>query len=67
MTEPGKGPDSSAGGPTQDVKDKFRDALERKKQANAGHGEGTAGNSGKVHSAHGAESHRKEFRRKSGG
>jgi hypothetical protein len=54
-------------GPTQDVKDKFREALERKRQSATAHAENGAERTGKVHSAHGAESHRKEFRRKSGG
>ena len=63
MTEPGKGSED----PAQDVKDKFREALERKKQANSARGDGGTEHGSKIHAAHSAESHRKEFRRKSGG
>jgi len=52
-------------GPSDDVKRKFREALERKKQQaqdRPGHldGEGT------VHEAHGRAEKKREFRRKSG-
>lgn len=59
----GGGSDSAA----KDVKDKYREALERKKAASASRTDAAAEHAGKVHGAHSAESHRKEFRRKSGG
>jgi hypothetical protein len=49
-----------------DVKRKFREALDRKR---AGHGGDTAGqgkSQDKVHGAHGPASNRRSFRRKSG-
>ena len=58
---------SSAEEPAQDVKEKYREALERKKQSGGGHGSGGGEHGSKIHGAHSAESHRKEFRRKSGG
>jgi len=66
MTEPGTS--TGSGGPDKDVKEKYREALERKKQSGAARGEGGGDHGGsKVHGAHSAASHRKEFRRKSGG
>jgi hypothetical protein len=52
---------------TDDVKDKFREALERKRshQAERDSDAETADNS-KIHGAHGPASGRREFRRKSG-
>ncbi|MEV0275489.1 DUF5302 domain-containing protein [Streptomyces sp. NPDC050610] len=63
----------AADGPAQDepedeMKRKFREALERKRGA---HGEGASGGSGvsssKIHGAHGPASTQRSFRRKSGG
>jgi len=49
-----------------DVKAKFREALDRKRQAHAeGQGKG-AHESGKVNGAHGPAASRRNFRRKSG-
>ncbi len=78
-TEPTSGPagedpeqsSSPAGethdGPVDDVKRKFREALERKqgrsdRQAEAGE----RGDHSKIHGAHGPESTQRSFRRKSG-
>lgn len=49
-----------------DVKQKFREALERK-QANAKSGESHADGRSKVNNVHGAVGGKREFRRKSGG
>ena len=50
-----------------DVKRKFREALDRKKQANAADAAGTGGKGkGKAQAAHGPASTRRSFRRKSG-
>jgi hypothetical protein len=50
-----------------DVKRKFREALERKRDQHAhASGEGARG-TGKLHDAHGPASSRRSFRRKSGG
>lgn len=53
---------------TDDVKRKFREALERKqnKQAEGAAG-GEGGEQGKVHGAHGPAHQQRQFRRKSGG
>jgi hypothetical protein len=49
-----------------EVKRKFREALDRKKQAHAD-GQGNGGHdSGKIHGAHGPAASRRNFRRKSG-
>jgi hypothetical protein len=49
-----------------EVKRKFREALDRKRDAHAeGSGKG-ANESGKIHGAHGKEGGRRQFRRKSG-
>ena len=51
----------------EDVKRKFREALERKQGRAAAQGEGgEPGDAGKVHGTHGPESGRRSFRRKSG-
>jgi hypothetical protein len=49
-----------------DVKRKFREALERK-QAQRHRTEQAAGGSGKAHQAHGPVGGKRSFRRKSGG
>jgi hypothetical protein len=53
-------------GSEEEIKPKFREALERKraKQANAARGGKDAG---KVHGAHGPVRNRRSFRRKTGG
>lgn len=51
--------------PGEDVKQKFREALERK-QAHAGRGTASEGESSKVHDAHGPAKVQHMFRRKSG-
>ena len=49
-----------------EVKRKFREALDRKRQANA-EGQGRGGqDTGKIHGAHGPAASRRSFRRKSG-
>ncbi|HEV2784409.1 MAG TPA: DUF5302 domain-containing protein [Actinophytocola sp.] len=51
--------------PQDDVRARFREALERK-QAKAKSREGHADGSSKIHDAHGPASSRRVFRRKSG-
>jgi hypothetical protein len=56
-----------AGGDREDVKRKFREALERKQGRAATQGESAdPSEAGKIHGAHGPESVRRSFRRKSG-
>ena len=50
-----------------DVKRKFREALDRKRGAHAGANAEGAQDTGKVHGAHGPAASRRSFRRKSGG
>jgi Family of unknown function (DUF5302) len=50
-----------------DVKRKFREALDRKKDRHATANADGAQATGKVHDAHGPASSRRSFRRKSGG
>ena len=51
----------------EDVKRRYREALERKQGRSAAQGESAErGDSGKIHGAHGPESVRRSFRRKSG-
>lgn len=52
------------GSDTDDVKSKFREALEKKKQKNLPTGDHKDGQS-KVHGVHGAADHKRDFRRKS--
>lgn len=52
---------------TDDMKAKFREALEKKKAATRSGTAPGASDQGKVHGAHGSEAHQKQFRRKSGG
>jgi Family of unknown function (DUF5302) len=57
----------SGAGDMDDLKRKFREALDRKKgQQAAGNAEGAQA-TGKLHDAHGPASSRRSFRRKSGG
>ncbi len=65
MTKNAKAPKSGAAGPSEEMKAKFREALERKK-AHAGK-ESSAEGEGKVHDSHGPASAQRMFRRKSGG
>jgi Family of unknown function (DUF5302) len=66
------GDGASAGGPQEggareDLKRKFREALERKQGRSAQQAEGTEkGDRSKIHGAHGPESSQRSFRRKSG-
>lgn len=59
--------DGDASAPEDDVKRRFREALERKNARH--HASAAAGESGdsKVNSTHGPASHQKSFRRKAGG
>jgi hypothetical protein len=55
------------GGTEDDLRRKFREALERKQHHQAaGTAEGEAKDPSKVHDAHGPASSRRSFRRKSG-
>ena len=55
------------GGEREDLKRKFREALERKQGRAGQQGEGTEkGDRSKIHGAHGPESSQRSFRRKSG-
>jgi len=59
-------PDADGKPDMDEVKRKFREALDKKREIQA---EGSAGggrNTGKIHGAHGPEDHRRTFRRKSG-
>ncbi|MGA7203799.1 MAG: DUF5302 domain-containing protein [Specibacter sp.] len=55
---------ADAGGASEETKEKFRQALENKK--NQHHGSVEASNGSKINAQHGAASHKREFRRKSG-
>ncbi|MFG2075721.1 hypothetical protein SAMN05421874_102379 [Nonomuraea maritima] len=51
-----------------EMKRKFREALERKRSQHAGSGAGgRGGDSSKIHGAHGPATGKRSFRRKSGG
>jgi hypothetical protein len=64
--DPGGGSDE-AKPDLDEVKRKFRAALDRKRETSAGDGQGTGGrDAGKVHGAHGPAGGRRSFRRKSG-
>ena len=67
VTEAAAAADADPAQPDMDeVKRKFREALDRKKQAHAdGQGNG-AHDQGKIHGAHGPAASRRNFRRKSG-
>jgi hypothetical protein len=55
-------------GSEDEVKRKFREALDRKREKQAEHSGGRGGkNAGKVNGAHGPAGNRRSFRRKSGG
>ena len=55
---------ASAGAASEETKEKFRQALENKK--NQQHGSVEAAHGAKISGQHGAASHKREFRRKSG-
>lgn len=57
----------SADAPEDDVKSKFREALERKRGQHADGVGGGGPNSGKVHDVHSRAGGKRQFRRKSGG
>lgn len=59
-------PVDAAAVPANDVKARFREALERKNARRHATAAGSGGES-KVHSEHGPASRTKQFRRKSGG
>jgi hypothetical protein len=68
--EPGQDANAVAAAPEpelDDVKRKFREALDRKKDRHATANAEGAQATGKVHDAHGPASSRRSFRRKSGG
>lgn len=50
----------------EDVKAKFKEALDRKRSGKGGQSATDDGDRGKIHGAHGSASHQKQFRRKSG-
>lgn len=55
---------ATAAGASEETKEKFRQALENKK--NKQHGSVEAANGSKISTSHGSASHKREFRRKSG-
>ncbi|MBG0816636.1 DUF5302 domain-containing protein [Planomonospora sp. ID82291] len=67
ITPEPENPDSQPESSEDEMKRRFREALERKKLSQAGAGEGGRGRSdSKIHGAHGPASGRRSFRRKSG-
>jgi hypothetical protein len=64
--EPEAAAKPSAGGDFEDMKRKFREALDRKRGAQTAANAEGAQDTGKVHGAHGPASTRRSFRRKSG-
>jgi len=54
-------------GAEDDVKRKFREALDRKRGQQADKAAADGKDSSKIHGTHGPASHKREFRRKSGG
>lgn len=56
--------EKNAAGASEETKEKFRQALENKK--NQQHGSVAAAGGPKINSSHAAASHKREFRRKSG-
>ena len=65
--EPEAAAKPGAGADFEDMKRKFRDALERKRGAQTAANAEGAHDTGKVHGSHGPASTRRSFRRKSGG
>ena len=64
--EPEAAVEPEAGADFDDMKRKFREALERKRGAQTAANAEGAQDTGKVHGAHGPASTRRSFRRKSG-
>jgi hypothetical protein len=65
--QPAGAADAAEGGTEDDVRRKFREALERKQhQQAAGNAAGDGRDPSKVHEAHGPAASRRSFRRKSG-
>jgi len=60
-------PDSTAKPDLDDMKRKFREALDRKRGSHATANTEGAQDTGKVHGSHGPAASRRSFRRKSGG
>lgn len=56
--------DQASHGASEETKEKFRQALENKK--NQQHGSVSAAGGPKINSSHAAAGHKREFRRKSG-
>ena len=56
---------SDGGGASKEAKDKFREALERKRSKQHPH-EGASQNDSKVHEPHAAAGGKRQFRRKAG-
>lgn len=70
MAEAGSEPETAGGEPEsdEDLKRKFREALERKRAQHAEQGADRKGTGqGKIHGPHGPAPSRRSFRRKSGG
>jgi hypothetical protein len=67
VAEPEAAAKPDVGAEFEDVKRKFREALERKRGAQTAANAEGAHDTGKVHGAHGPASMRRSFRRKSGG
>ncbi len=66
MSGKAKKPENNTAGPSEEMKAKFRAALD-KKQAHAGKDVSDDGEQAKVHDAHGPAKAQQMFRRKSGG
>ena len=66
-TEQDPEPADDAVDPDDELKRKFREALERKRQAQSSAGGGSGKGDSKIHGTHGPAAHRRSFRRKSGG
>jgi hypothetical protein len=66
-TEPEAAAKPSTGADFDDMKRKFREALDRKRGAQTAANAEGAHDTGKVHGQHGPASTRRSFRRKSGG
>jgi Family of unknown function (DUF5302) len=63
----GPAPEAGASADLDEVKRKFREALDRKRSAHASANADGAQDTGKVHGSHGPATSRRSFRRKSGG
>ena len=66
VAEPEAAAKPGVGADLEDMKRKFREALERKRGAQAGANAEGAQETGKVHGSHGPAPTRRSFRRKSG-